>query len=46
MRTASLTTEICKNCPQYSKGVCLVFSVNVAKYGKPLECKRIIKNGF
>ena len=46
MRNVSLTPDICKTCPQYSKGVCLVFSVNVNKYGKPLECKRIIKNGF
>ena len=29
----------CKECPQYSKGTCLVFSCNVDKYGKPKECK-------
>lgn len=28
----------CKDCIQYSKGTCLVFSVNVKKYGKPKEC--------
>lgn len=28
----------CKDCPQYSKGTCLVLSVNVKKYGKPKEC--------
>lgn len=28
----------CKKCPQYSKGTCLVLSVNVRKYGKPKEC--------
>ena len=29
----------CKDCPQYSNGTCLVFSMNVQKYGKPKECK-------
>lgn len=28
----------CKKCVQYSNGTCLVFSVNVKKYGKPKEC--------
>lgn len=32
--------EKCKNCPQYSKGTCLVFSVNVNKYGTPKECRK------
>ena len=29
----------CKKCPQYSNGTCLVFSVDVKKYGKPKDCK-------
>lgn len=29
----------CKDCPQYSNGTCLVFSVDVKKYGKPSDCK-------
>lgn len=28
----------CYTCPQYSRGSCLVFSVNIKKYGKPKEC--------
>lgn len=28
----------CETCPQFSKGTCLIFSVNVYKYGKPKEC--------
>jgi hypothetical protein len=28
----------CKKCIQYSNGTCLVFSVNVKKYGRPKEC--------
>ena len=28
----------CEQCPQYSKGTCLVLSVNIKKYGKPKEC--------
>lgn len=29
----------CKKCPQQSDGNCLVFSVNLRKYGRPKECK-------
>lgn len=34
----SVNYERCKSCPQFSKGTCLVLSVNVKKYGKPKEC--------
>lgn len=29
----------CNKCPQYSHGTCLVFSVNIDKYGKPKDCR-------
>lgn len=29
----------CKKCPQQSEGTCLVFSVNIKKYGRPKECR-------
>lgn len=34
------TPSVCKKCCQFSKGVCLVLSVNVSKYGKPAECTK------
>lgn len=33
--------HVCRKCPQFSNGTCLVLSVNVRKYGQPTECKRI-----
>lgn len=30
--------DLCKQCGQLSHGTCLVFSVNVHKYGMPKEC--------
>ena len=40
MKFAKKTGLICDKCPQYRDGNCLVFSVNVAKYGKPRDCRK------
>lgn len=41
MRKANKTGLVCDKCPQFSRGTCLVFSVNIYKYGMPKECKKI-----
>lgn len=39
-RIPDKSPKVCKECCQYSDGVCLVLSVNVRKYGKPSECTK------
>lgn len=39
-RVVDKSPETCKKCCQYSKGTCLVLSINVRKYGKPKECMK------
>lgn len=34
-----LIPDKCLNCPQFRKDTCVVFSVNIKKYGIPKECK-------
>lgn len=39
-RIKDMSPKVCKQCCQFSKGTCLVLSVNVSKYGQPKECTR------